>query len=79
MSPHLDSSKVEDWHDCTVPILTAYKLECTAEAKEVTVARAIELKHKPDLISALAHETRWGPCFLICFRLRMIIMSGLYV
>ena len=58
MSPHLDSSKVEDWHDCTVPILTAYKLECTAEAQEVTVARAIELKHKPDLISALAHETR---------------------
>ena len=24
---------------------------------QVTVARAIELKHKPDLISALAHET----------------------
>ena len=58
MSPHLDSTKVEDWHDATVPILTAYKLECTAEAQEVTVARAVELKHKPELISALAHETR---------------------
>ncbi|KAL5263438.1 hypothetical protein ACHWQZ_G008721 [Mnemiopsis leidyi] len=57
VSPHLDSSKLEDWFDITVPILTAYKLECTAEAQEVTVARAIELKHKPDLISALAHET----------------------
>ena len=58
VSPNLDGSQLEDWHDVTVPILTAYKLECTAEAQEVTVARAIELKHKPDLISALAHETR---------------------
>ena len=31
--------------------------QCTAEAQEVTIARAIELKHNPGLISALAHET----------------------
>ena len=32
-------------------------LQCTAEAQEVTIARAIELQHNPGLISALAHET----------------------
>ena len=32
-------------------------VKCTAEAQEVTIARAIELKHNPGLISALAHET----------------------
>ena len=31
--------------------------QCTAEAQEVTIARAIELQHNPGLISALAHET----------------------
>lgn len=55
LSARLENSG--DWHDTTLAVLTAYKLECTAEAQEVTVARAIELKHKPDLISALAHET----------------------
>uniref|UniRef100_A0A914ZKY9 BRO1 domain-containing protein n=1 Tax=Parascaris univalens TaxID=6257 RepID=A0A914ZKY9_PARUN len=38
-------------------VLRAYIQQCTAEAQEVTVARAIELKHSPGLISALAHET----------------------
>ena len=38
-------------------VLNAYINQCTAEAQEVTVARAIELKHRPALISALAHET----------------------
>lgn len=36
---------------------TSYCVQCTAEAQEVTIARAIELKHNPGLISALAHET----------------------
>ena len=31
--------------------------QCTAEAQEVTIARAIELKHNPSLISSLANET----------------------
>lgn len=38
-------------------ILEAYVNQCTAEAQEVTLARAIELKHQPSLIAALACET----------------------
>ncbi|KZC07636.1 PREDICTED: BRO1 domain-containing protein BROX-like [Dufourea novaeangliae] len=38
-------------------ILNAYVNQCTAEAQEVTVARAVELKHNASLISALANET----------------------
>ncbi|KAK8750360.1 hypothetical protein OTU49_014791 [Cherax quadricarinatus] len=36
---------------------TAYLNQATAEAQEVTIARAIELKHNAGLISALANET----------------------
>ncbi|XP_045617960.1 BRO1 domain-containing protein BROX [Procambarus clarkii] len=36
---------------------TAYINQATAEAQEVTIARAIELKHNAGLISALANET----------------------
>ncbi|XP_071835204.1 BRO1 domain-containing protein BROX-like [Apostichopus japonicus] len=49
--------KHEDAIDMDPQVLLAYILQCTAEAQEVTVARAIELKHKPTLISALANET----------------------
>lgn len=38
-------------------VATAYINQCTAEAQEVTIGRAIEMKHAPGLISALAHET----------------------
>ncbi|RLU23608.1 hypothetical protein DMN91_003814 [Ooceraea biroi] len=38
-------------------VLNAYVNQCTAEAQEVTVARAVELKHNSSLISALANET----------------------
>jgi hypothetical protein len=38
-------------------VLDAYIHQCTAEAQEVTIARAIELKHSSSLVSALAHET----------------------
>jgi hypothetical protein len=38
-------------------ILDAYIHQCTAEAQEVTIARAIELKHSSSLVSALAFET----------------------
>ncbi|CAD1475384.1 unnamed protein product, partial [Heterotrigona itama] len=38
-------------------IINAYVNQCTAEAQEVTVARAVELKHNASLISALANET----------------------
>ncbi|VDP30511.1 unnamed protein product [Schistosoma margrebowiei] len=38
-------------------ILDAYINQSLAEAQEITVARAIELKHKPYLIAGLANET----------------------
>ena len=38
-------------------VLSAYIQQCKAEAQEVTIARAIELKHSPTLVSALANET----------------------
>lgn len=38
-------------------VLTAYIHQFTAEAQEITVARAIELKHSAGLITALAYET----------------------
>uniref|UniRef100_A0A0N5AKY0 BRO1 domain-containing protein n=1 Tax=Syphacia muris TaxID=451379 RepID=A0A0N5AKY0_9BILA len=38
-------------------VISAYICQCKAEAQEVTVARAIELKHSASLISALANET----------------------
>uniref|UniRef100_A0A131YJH6 Signal transduction protein n=1 Tax=Rhipicephalus appendiculatus TaxID=34631 RepID=A0A131YJH6_RHIAP len=38
-------------------VASAYINQCTAEAQEVTIGRAIEMKHAPGLISALAHET----------------------
>lgn len=38
-------------------VLDAYIHQCTAEAQEVTIARAIELKHSSSLVSALAFET----------------------
>jgi hypothetical protein len=38
-------------------VISAYIQQCQAEAQEVTIARAIELKHNPTLVSALANET----------------------
>lgn len=38
-------------------VSAAYVKQCLAEAQEITIARAIELKHSPSLISALAAET----------------------
>ncbi|KAF0314788.1 BRO1 domain-containing protein BROX [Amphibalanus amphitrite] len=43
--------------DCDTRVITATINQCTAEAQEVTMARAIELKHSAGLCSALAHET----------------------
>uniref|UniRef100_A0A914CXJ7 BRO1 domain-containing protein n=1 Tax=Acrobeloides nanus TaxID=290746 RepID=A0A914CXJ7_9BILA len=44
-------------NDFDSKILNAYINQCTAEAQEVAIARAIELKHAPKLICALATET----------------------
>ncbi|VDD80094.1 unnamed protein product [Mesocestoides corti] len=38
-------------------VLEAYILQSLAEAQEVTIARAMELKHDPGIIAALASET----------------------
>jgi hypothetical protein len=45
-------------------IIKTYNLQCKAEAQEVTIARAIELKHSAKLISSLANETAtiYGTC-----------------
>ena len=37
-------------------IFPAYLNQCTAEAQEVTIARAIELKHNASLISSLGKK-----------------------
>ncbi|CAD5110790.1 DgyrCDS155 [Dimorphilus gyrociliatus] len=47
----------EKGEDLENRILNAYIHQSTAEAQEVTIARAIELKHGASLISALAYET----------------------
>ena len=43
--------------DMDVRVLEAYLNQCQAEAQEVTIARAIELKHSPSLIAGLCAET----------------------
>ncbi|KAK2490947.1 hypothetical protein MC885_018701, partial [Smutsia gigantea] len=47
----------EKGRDLEARLLEAYIIQCQAEAQEVTIARAIELKHAPGLIAALAYET----------------------
>lgn len=43
--------------DMDTRVISAYITTCQAEAQEVTIARAIELKHSSSLISALANQT----------------------
>ena len=55
-------------YDFNMNVIKAYYNQCIAEAQEVTIARAIELKHSPGLISKLATETariynESGKCF----------------
>ncbi|XP_071043249.1 BRO1 domain-containing protein BROX-like [Parasteatoda tepidariorum] len=49
--------KTEPGSDLDSSVVNAYIGQCTAEAQEITIARAIELNHAPSLISALANET----------------------
>jgi len=49
--------KVKHGSDLDIRVISAYLNQCTAEAQEVTIARAIELKHNPGLISSLSYET----------------------
>lgn len=50
-------SRLKDYFDLTDPVLATYLTQCKAEAQEITIARAIELKHSPNLISSLAQST----------------------
>lgn len=47
----------EKGRDLEPRAMDAYIIQCQAEAQEVTIARAIELKHNATLIAALAFET----------------------
>ena len=51
------SEKAVEGGDLDGKVVSAYLYQCTAEAQEVTIARAIDLRHNPILISALANET----------------------
>ena len=51
------SEKAVEGGDLDGRVVSAYLNQCTAEAQEVTIARAIDLRHNPILISALANET----------------------
>lgn len=53
----LGSGLVEKHSDTDPRVLDAYHLQSLAEAQEVTVARAVELKHKPTVITAVALGT----------------------
>ncbi|XP_067941535.1 BRO1 domain-containing protein BROX-like [Watersipora subatra] len=47
----------EDGSDLDSRVLEAYLNQSQAEAQEVTIARAIELKHSPNLVAGLCSET----------------------
>uniref|UniRef100_A0A3Q0RRH4 BRO1 domain-containing protein BROX n=1 Tax=Amphilophus citrinellus TaxID=61819 RepID=A0A3Q0RRH4_AMPCI len=47
----------EKGRDLEPRVIDAYIIQCQAEAQEVTIARAIELKHNATLVAALAFET----------------------
>ncbi len=49
--------KISLGSDLDIRVISAYLNQCTAEAQEVTIARAIELKHNASLIASLAYET----------------------
>lgn len=52
-----DANKLLDFYDTTDVILNTYVNQSKAEAQEITIARAIELKHSPGLICSIANST----------------------
>ena len=42
--------KASNGSDLDIRVISAYLNQCTAEAQEVTIARAIELKHNANLV-----------------------------
>ena len=57
-----ESSKLLDkavlGSDMDTHVIECYQVQCRAEAQEVTIARAVALKHKPTLVAALAKDTK---------------------
>ena len=51
------TEKLATGSDLDIHVINAYQVTCQAEAQEVTIARAIEMKHNASLISSLAHHT----------------------
>lgn len=52
-----DKNKPQEFFDTEDVILSTYINQCKAEAQEITIARAIELKHSPSLICSIANST----------------------
>lgn len=52
-----DKNKAQEFFDTEDVILSTYINQCKAEAQEITIARAIELKHSPSLICSIANST----------------------
>lgn len=52
-----DSNQPQAYADVNDLILSTYINQCKAEAQEITIARAIELKHSPSLICSIAQST----------------------
>jgi len=52
-----DKVKPEAWFDTEDLVLSTYINQCKAEAQEITIARAVELKHSPSLICSIAWST----------------------
>jgi len=53
-----DSKQQQPFYDLTDAILSTYVNQSKAEAQEIAIARAIELKHSPSLICSLAQSTQ---------------------
>lgn len=61
--------------DMDARVLECYINQSQAEAQEVTIARAIELKHSPSLIAGLCYET--SKLFTLAGNFALLILSKL--
>eukprot|EP00800_Vazella_pourtalesii_P015744 TRINITY_DN4320_c0_g1_i2.p1 TRINITY_DN4320_c0_g1~~TRINITY_DN4320_c0_g1_i2.p1 ORF type:complete len:448 (-),score=112.50 TRINITY_DN4320_c0_g1_i2:38-1318(-) len=50
-------AQIEKATDLDVRVIESYLIQCQAEAQEITLARALELGHKPGIVLALAMDT----------------------
>lgn len=52
-----EKNKADEFYDTEDLILSTYINQCKAEAQEITIARAIELGHSPNLVCSIAYST----------------------